>query len=113
MLYEQDEHPAIPAVMRGLVDMINNRDDEVFQALANGAAEFSRSSGLGMGSAIRCNDGYMAAEASIAAEDLQEDFGFNEGAFSVEGSQLMADTCVEAGLAPRDRKNYQLIQSGN
>ncbi|HAW94079.1 MULTISPECIES: alpha/beta fold hydrolase [unclassified Arsukibacterium] len=111
MLYEQDEHPAIPAVMRGLVDMINNRDDEVFQALANGAAEFSRSSGLGMGSAIRCNDGYMAAEASIAAEDLQEDFGFNEGAFSVEGSQLMADTCVEAGLAPRDRKDYQLIQS--
>lgn len=111
MLYEQDEHPAIPSVMRGLVNMINNRDDEVFQALANGAAEFSRSIGIGMGSAIRCNDGYMAAEASIAAEDLQEDFGFNEGAFSVEGSQLMADTCVEAGLAPRDRKDYQLIQS--
>ncbi len=111
MLYEQDEHPAIPSVMWGLVNMINNRDDEVFQALANGAGEFSRSTGLGMGSAIRCNDGYMAAEASIAAEDLQEDYGFNEGAFSVEGSQLMADACVEAGLAPRDRKDYQLVQS--
>lgn len=111
MLYEQDAHPAIPSVMRGLVNIINNRDEEVFQALANGAGGFSRSSGMGMGSAIRCNDGYMAAEASVAAEDLQEDFGFKQGAFSVEGSQLMANACVEAGLAPRDRKDYQLIQS--
>ena len=111
MLYEQDAHPAIPSVMRGLVDVINNRDDEVFQASANGAAAFSGGFSAGMNAAIQCNDGYMAAQASVAAEDLQEDFGFNEGAFSVEGSQLMADACVEAGLAPRDRKDYQLIQS--
>jgi pimeloyl-ACP methyl ester carboxylesterase len=110
MLYEQDAHPAIPSVMRGLVDMIENRDEQVFQVLANGDVGFAGIS-EGMGSAIRCNDGYMAAEASVAEEDLQEDFGFNEGAFSVEGSQLMADSCVEAGLAPRDRKDYQLIQS--
>jgi pimeloyl-ACP methyl ester carboxylesterase len=110
MLYEQDAHPAIPSVMRGLVEMIENRDEQVFQVLANGDVGFSGIS-EGMGSAIRCNDGYMAAEALIAAEDLQEDFGFNEGVFSVEGSQLMADACIDAGLAPRDRKDYQLIQS--
>lgn len=110
MLYEQDAHPAIPSVMRSLVSIIENRDEEVLQALVDVDGGFSGFS-EGMGSAIRCNDGYMAAEASVAAEDLQEDFGFSEGAFSAAGSQLMADACVEAGLAPRDRKDYQLIQS--
>ena len=110
MLYEQDSYPAIPSVMQGLVEMIENRDEEVFQVLGSSDEVFSGIS-QGMGSAIRCNDGYMDAEAKIAAEDLQEDFGFIQGAFTVNGSQLMADTCVEAGLAPRDRADYQLIQS--
>lgn len=110
MLYEQDSYPAIPSVMRGLVDIIESRDEEVFQALSNSDEVFSGIS-QGMGSAIGCNDGYMAAEASVAADDLQEDFGFTQGAFTAEGSQLMADTCIAAGLKPRNRADYQLIQS--
>lgn len=110
MLYEQDEYPAIPAVMRSIIDMIEDSDLEVFQALANDPEVFSGIS-EGMGSAIRCLDGYAAAEASIAAQDLQENFGFDQGAFTLEGSKLMAQACVDSGLAPRDRKDYQLIQS--
>ncbi|MBT1451285.1 alpha/beta fold hydrolase [Glaciecola sp. XM2] len=110
MMYEQDGYPALPAVMRSLVDMVEGRDEQVFQGLVSGADVFSGIS-EGMGSAIRCNDGYMAAEASVAAEDLQEDFGFSQGAFSVASSQLMADTCVAAGLAPLARDDYQLIET--
>ena len=110
MLYEQDEHPAIPSVMRSIIAIAANRDPEVFQALANSDEVFSGIS-QGMGSAIRCNDGYMAAEANVAQQDLQESFGFDEGAFTAEGSQKMAQACVDAGLPPRDRSDYQLIQS--
>lgn len=110
MMYEQDGHPAIPAVMRSLIDMVKERDPEVFQGLVNGADVFSGIS-EGMGSAIRCNDGYMAAEAAVAKQDLQEPFGFAKGAFTEAGSVLMAQTCVESGLIPRNRDQYQLVET--
>jgi len=110
MLYEQDSHPAIPAVIRSLVDVVNTRDAEVFQALVSTADTFAGIS-EGMFKAIGCNDGWMAERARVAAEDVQENFGFNQGLFTAQGAQLMADTCVAAGLPPRSRENYQLIKT--
>jgi pimeloyl-ACP methyl ester carboxylesterase len=110
MLYEQDEHPAIPAVIRSLVDMVETRDAEVFQVFASDSVLFPAIS-QGMYSAVACNDGYMAEQARVAAEDLQDNVGFNQGIFTVKGSQLMADTCVAAGLSTRSRDDYQLIET--
>ena len=110
MLYEENGHPAIPAVMRSLVDMVAQRDAEVFQAFVSDSGLFAGIS-EGMYNAISCNDGYKAEEARTAAEDLQESFGFTQGVFTVDGTQRMADTCVAAGLSPRSREDYQLIQS--
>ncbi|WP_371194061.1 alpha/beta fold hydrolase [Glaciecola sp. SC05] len=110
MLYEQDSYPAIPAVMRSLVEMIETRDAEVFQVFVSDSDLFAGIS-QGMYNAITCNDGYAAEQARTAAEDLQESYGFTQGLFSVEGAQLMADTCVAAGLSPRSREHYQLIES--
>lgn len=110
MQYEQDEHPAIPAVMLALSQYAEQRDKEIFQVFTVAGGPFSGSSD-GMSSAIRCNDGYMEAQARIAKEDLSEDFGLSQGIFTVKGARMMADMCIEAGLPPRDRKDYMLVQS--
>ncbi|MDM7860398.1 alpha/beta fold hydrolase [Alteromonas sp. ASW11-36] len=110
MQYEQDEHPAIPAVMDALSSFVESGDESIFKGLAAAASPFGGVS-QGMSDAIRCNDGYFAAQAQVAAEDLNENFGFNQGVFTVEGAQLIADACVESGLTLKDRKHYQLVQS--
>ncbi|MEM7729035.1 MAG: alpha/beta hydrolase [Pseudomonadota bacterium] len=112
MMYEQDAHPAIPAVMRALNDMLDDRDPDVMKAFAaggmdDGLSDFSQA----MGAAIRCNDGYAAAQAAVAGEDLAENPRFAGGVFTVEGSRAAAQACVDSGLAPRDRADYQLIES--
>ena len=110
MQYEQDEHPAIPAMMQALIKLAEDRDEEVFTGLGAAMADFSGSS-QGMSDAIRCNDGYYEAQALVAEEDLQEDIGFKQGIFSVAGARMTADKCVESGLPLKDRTHYQLVNS--
>lgn len=110
MQYEQDEHPAIPAVMDALSSFVESGDKDIFKGLAAAASPFGGVS-QGMSDAIRCNDGYYAAQAQVAAEDLNENFGFKQGVFTVDGAQMVADACVESGLPLVDRKHYQLVQS--
>lgn len=109
MQYEQDEHPAIPAVMQALSAYAESRDEDIFKAL--GAMADLGGSSQGMSDAIRCNDGYYAAQAEVAFEDLKEDFGFKQGVYTVEGAQMVADKCLESGLPLADRKHYQLVKS--
>lgn len=111
MMYEQDEHPAIPAVMQALIKLLDTQDPEVLKGLSAGAAGGLSDYSSAMSAAIRCNDGYVAAQAAIAADDMAAYPRFAGGVFTVEGSQIMAEACVEAGTAPRDRSDYQLIQS--
>ncbi len=109
MQYEQDEHPAIPAVMLALTQYAEERDENRFQAFTlddDGESIVSP----GMSNAIRCNDGYVAETAKIAAEDLKE-IDFIAGVFSVEGAIRMAKVCEDAGLPPRDRSHYQLVNT--
>jgi pimeloyl-ACP methyl ester carboxylesterase len=111
MMYEQDQHPAIPAVMQALIDILNTQDPDVLKGLAGagqgGLTDYSEA----MGAAIRCNDGYAQAQADIAADDIAENPRFAGGVFTVAGSVAAANACVAAGLPPRDRADYQLIQT--
>lgn len=111
MMYEQDEHPAIPAVMQALIRILETQDPDVLKGLAGagqgGLSDYSEA----MGAAIRCNDGYVQAQADIAADDIAENPRFAGGVFTVAGSVAAANACVEADLPPRDRVDYQLIQT--
>lgn len=111
MMYEQDEHPAIPAVMTALIDILETQDPEVMKGLAGAGQDGLPDYSEAMGAAIRCLDGYTEAQADIAAEDFAENPRFAGGVFTVEGSLAAANACVDAGLAPRDRSDYQLIQT--
>lgn len=113
MMYEQDEHPAIPAVLDTLVTAVETTDMTVYELLASdgmgGPGGFSIS--LGMANAIRCNDGYYAATARIAQSDLAENPHFAGLIFTPEGTAYTAQVCVDEGLGPRNREAYQLIQT--
>lgn len=111
MMYEQDEHVAIPAVMQALIRVLGTQDPDVLQGLAGSGSGGLSDYSDAMGSLIRCNDGYVAAQAEIAAEDMAENPRFAGGVFTVAGSQVAAEACVQAGVGPRDRADYQLIQT--
>jgi len=115
MMYEQDEHPAIPAVMDTLISAVETRDMTVFELLAAGGAGgvlAGVSMSQGMANAIRCNDGYYAAAAEVAASDLEENPRFRDLIFTPEGSAYQARVCEEEGLGPRNRDAYALVESG-
>ena len=111
MAYEQDEHPAIPAVMDTLIGFFETRDPAFFELAANmGDTPGDYTVSQGMSAAIRCNDGYTHAEANVAAEDLAENPRF-EGLYTPAGAAYAARMCEEEGLAPRDRSNYRYVES--
>jgi len=114
MMYEQDEHPAIPAVMDTLITAVETRDMTVFELLATdddddepGGMTIS----LGMANAIRCNDGYYAGAAEVAASDLEENPRFQKLIFTPEGAAYQARVCEEEGLGPRNRDAYALVET--
>lgn len=114
MMYEQDEHPAIPAVMDTLITAVETRDMTVYDLLASGGAGGPPSGmtlSLGMANAIRCNDGYYAASARVAQSDLEENPRFQGLIFTPEGAAYQAQVCVEEGLGPRNREAYELVQT--
>lgn len=113
MMYEQDEHPAIPAVMDTLITAVETRDMTVYELLASGGDSgpggFTIS--LGMANAIRCNDGYYAGAARVAESDLAENPQFRGLLRTVEGAAYQAQVCVEEGLGPRNREAYELVET--
>ncbi len=109
MLYEQDQHPAIPAVMDRLLEIFEEGDAEALTALT--ALDLGFGTSQGMSSLIRCNDGYFEAQARETPEDLRENPRVAGAMTSVRGTEAQAQACIDAGAGPRDRADYQLVQS--
>ncbi|MEM9387946.1 MAG: alpha/beta fold hydrolase [Pseudomonadota bacterium] len=108
MLYEQDKYPAIPAVMDHLVEKFEQGDSDLFTGLGG---ILSGGGDQGMSSAIRCNDGYYQAAADDLPKDLEEYPRVAAAVSSLEGAQALAQACIDGGAAPRDRADYQLVQT--
>lgn len=114
MAYEQDEHPAVPAVINAVADFAETRDPvliagaEAFLASPDdGDDELSLSQA--MSNAIRCNDGYV--HEALEAYDETPPGRWDGFLGTREGQAYTARVCEEAGLAPRDRAHYALVQS--
>ncbi|NRA29331.1 MAG: alpha/beta fold hydrolase [Parvularculaceae bacterium] len=108
MMYEQDKHPAMPAVMDGLLDAVEAGDGSVFAGVGN---VFAGGGDQGMSSAVRCNDGYNQAAADVLPLDLEEYPAVAKAVSSLEGTRALAQACIDAGAAPRDRADYQFIET--
>lgn len=108
MMYEQDKYPAMPAVLDHLVAKIEEGDPSLFTAFAGVLAG---GGDQGMSTAIRCNDGYYQAAADDLPRDLEEYPVIAAALASVEGSRAIAQACIDAGAGPRDRADYQLVET--
>ncbi|MEM9837713.1 MAG: alpha/beta fold hydrolase [Pseudomonadota bacterium] len=108
MMYEQDKYPAMPAVIDHLVEKFEQGDPELFTGLAG---VLTGGGDQGMSTAIRCNDGYYQASADDLPKDIEEYPLFANALSTLEGSRAMAQACIDAGAGPRDRSDYQLVQT--
>lgn len=111
LLYEQSSHPAIPAIMSGLAEAVEERDETFFRALA--LADFDGGIGISMGMsvAVRCLDGYVDRWAESAPDDFR-DYPTLARAFGA--LQVIRDApgiCREVGLAPRDPARFELVET--
>lgn len=111
MMYEQDEHPAVPGVMDTILTAVESGDMSLFELLASDGDMGGVTVSQGMSSAIRCNDGYFAASAAVADEDVAEN-PILQGLGFAEGAAYQAQVCVEEGLTPRRHAgSYGLVET--
>lgn len=111
-LYEQQNYPAMPALVYAWADALERRDQTLMQALVimmSGGGFFSSSEG--MSNAIHCADGGTAAQARANRRDAAE--------FPILGSVLGDEKtnrrrvalCAELGMPLRDGRQYAAVQT--
>lgn len=111
MMYEQDEHAAIPSVLESIVTAVETDDHRVFELIANSGVDGGFGFSPGMANAIRCNDGFHGSAAEVAADDLAENPEFAGTGF-IESATYIAQVCVEEGLSPQpDPAAYEMVRS--
>ena len=113
LLYEESNHPAIPSIMAGLTRAVERNDKRFFRAiaLAEGMGDGGFGISMGMSTAVRCLDGYVDRWAESAPEDF-----INYPSLAASFGDLAAiarapDMCREAGLVPRDRADFALVET--
>lgn len=110
LLYEESNHPAIPAIIDGLTRAAEKRDETLFRAIAlseMGGFGFS----AGMSTAVRCLDGYVAGSAEHLEQEFR-DHPLLAQSFGSREAILEADRrCREFGLAPRDPEQFRRVES--
>ena len=115
LMYEQETHPALPAIIDGLARVVESGDDTFFRALAQAMTMDEGGMGIGvsmgMASAVRCQDGYVDGSADFADQDeALHPILFN--AFNhptvVQEAPLR---CREVGLPMRDFAEYAPVET--
>lgn len=111
LAYEQDEHPAVPAVTDALSRLFDDPDPAFLEGLgaalsqAGEIAPFGAVS-QGMSDAVRCNDGYVAQ--SLEDQDAGGDSGFEGVFFTDTGARASLEVCERFGLTRRTGPAYEI-----
>jgi pimeloyl-ACP methyl ester carboxylesterase len=113
VLYEQSAHPAVPAMIEGLIDAVERRDETLFKAIAvaDMDAPGGSSYGAGMSAAIRCQDGYIDRYAAVSAQEHAENPVLAAAFGAPELPAEMVAACAAAGLPGRDVAAYAPLQT--
>ncbi len=115
LMYEQETHPALPAIMDGLTRAVESDDKSFFrgiaQAMTMDAGDEGFAISMGMSVALRCQDGYQDSAAAFAEQDLQAYptlfKAFSHPNVITESPQR----CRDIGLVPRDMTAYSPVQT--
>ena len=106
LLYEQTNYPGLPGMIYAWADALEERDETLFQALAQAGGDDLGGLSHGMYDAIFCLDGYRKAQLSAAAAD-REAFPILANAIgTADADQRFAQLCLDTGMAPRDAAEY-------
>lgn len=111
-LYEQDNYPAIPALIYAWADAVERRDEQLFLALAlsmNDGGFFSSSQG--MSNAIHCSDGGIAAQARANLADQREFPVLGTALGTTESNRRKVALCEELGMPLRAGDQYSAVQT--
>jgi pimeloyl-ACP methyl ester carboxylesterase len=113
LLYEQSQHAALPAIIEGLIDAVERRDETLFKAIAvaDMGAPGGSTYGAGMSAAIRCQDGYVDRFAAVAAQEHAENPALAAAFGTPELAAGMVAACAAAGLPGRDVAAYAPLQT--
>jgi pimeloyl-ACP methyl ester carboxylesterase len=113
LLYEQSAHPAVPAIIEGLIDAVERRDETLFKAIAvaDMGAPGGSTFGAGMSAAIRCQDGYVDRYAAVSAQEHAENPVLAAAFGAPELPAEMVAACAAAGLPGRDLAAYAPLQT--
>ena len=111
LFYEQENYPALPAIIHAWADAVEQRDETLFKAMASGTGGDFFSGSQGMYDAIMCNDGMR--EAAIASYALDhEEFPVLTDALIAKGAdEALAKSCVDVGVVPRPQSDYMPVQT--
>ncbi len=111
LLYEQSNHPAIPAIMDGLSRVVSERDDTFFRALALAEGVGGPGMSMGMSVAVRCLDGYIDRWAEAAPNDFRDYPTLARAFGALAVIEDAPGICREAGLNPRDPAQFEPVES--
>lgn len=111
LLYEQKQHPAIPAIIEGLIRAVETRDEALFKAIATADDDGFGGMSEGMAMAVHCQDGYVdQMVAGLATEQTEQPVL----AAVFANPAVYADAveqCAQAGMPRRDPAAYAPVQS--
>jgi len=112
LFYEQSNYPGIPGLVYAWADVVLQREEVVFKALAAASGEdiFGGQS-QGMADAIFCLDGDAEAQARAAKKDLQEHPVLGAAAGTPESWDRRTALCDELGMVQRPAEQYLAVQS--
>lgn len=112
LAYEQDQHPAVPAVTDTLSRLFNDPDEAFLEglgaALSQGGGDVAPFGAVaqGMSDAVRCNDGYAAQ--SLEDQTAGSDGPFANVFFTGEGARATLEVCERFGLTRRTGPAYEI-----
>jgi pimeloyl-ACP methyl ester carboxylesterase len=110
LFYEQENYPALPAIIYAWANAIENRDDVLFKAAAVASGDFVGIS-QGMYDAVLCNDGFRQEAIASTAADRAEHPVLTDAVYPVGAVEAREQSCVNLGLTPRPRDEYTPVQT--
>jgi len=111
LLYEQSNHPAIPAIMEGLARAVEDRDEDFFRAIALADTSGGFGISMGMSVAVRCLDGYVDRWAESAPDDFRDYPTLARAFGALEVIEEGPERCREIGLTPRDPEQFEPVET--
>ena len=111
-LYEQQNYPAMPALIYAWADALERRDETLMKALVltMGDGGFFSSS-EGMSNAIHCADGGTAAQARANLRDAAEFPVLGSVLGDAETNRRRVALCKELGMPLRAGEQYAAVQT--